>query len=253
MPASLDKMKQGGAKAAFWMSDAMVNLGRQLIFLGPYDAVFLKEPEVAGRLGRMIGLPVHYLPEACHPGWHRIPSIEPERTPYIVVPGNMYAYRLRLLERLDAANIPLRLYGPPWARWLPQDLMRLHTGEYLRYGQKAAVLRGAAAVLNPLHPGEITVNWRLFEGAGCGALVLNERRDQLSDFFDVGTEVLAFDSFDEVVDQARWALAHLDEGHAMGDRASSRAHRDHCYEVRLRELLDITLGSPATSPPTSWR
>jgi spore maturation protein CgeB len=254
MPASLSKMKQGGAKAAFWMSDAMVNLGRQLIFLGPYDAVFLKEPAVASRLQRIYDLPVHCLLEACHPGWHRIPSSEPEPAPCLVVPGGMYAYRLRLLERLDAANIPLRLYGPAWARWLPQDLRRLHTGAYLRYEQKAAVFRGAAAVLNTLHPGEITgLNCRLFEAAGCGALVLTERRDQLSDLFDVGSEVLAFDSFDEVVDQARWALAHPDEGRAMGDRASSRAHRDHCYEVRLRELLDITLGSPAPAPPSSWR
>ena len=56
---------------------------------------------------------------------------------------------------------------------------------------------------------------------------------------DVGTEVLAFTSFDELVDQARWCLDHLDDARQIGDRAAVRAHADHTFAQRATELLRV--------------
>jgi spore maturation protein CgeB len=242
LPRTVSDLRARGARVALWFPDALSNLGRQLMFVAPYDLVCFKDPALVERTRRLLDLPVQYLPEACNPSWHRPPD-RASRESAIVVVGNMYPTRVRLLERLAKAGIPLRLYGPPWARWLHSpDLQKAYTGRYVAREEKALVFRSAAAVLNTLHPSEMeSLNCRLFEAAGCGGAVLSERRPELDKCFE-SDEVASFTTFDELVDQARTLLADHDGARAMGNRASARAHRDHTYSARLSELTTRVLG-----------
>lgn len=45
------------------------------------------------------------------------------------------------------------------------------------------------------------VNCRMFEAAGSGSAVLCEYRESLEDFFELGSEVLTFDTYDGLVEQ----------------------------------------------------
>jgi spore maturation protein CgeB len=234
----VEDLRRAGRKVCFWFPDAMVNLGRFSSVLAPYDALFFTDPLLVSRLRAVLGLPAHYLAEACNPEWHFPPpglSIEPT----LVVVGNYYPSRIVLLRRLDAAGIPLRLYGAPLPRWVRDDRLRaLHSGEFVVRERKAAVFRSAAAVLNNLHPGEVFgVNARLFEAAGCGAAIITEWREALPDLFVEDEEVLAFRSFDELVAKARALLADPARSRALGDAAARRAHADHSYENRLDHIL----------------
>jgi spore maturation protein CgeB len=208
------------------------------MLLAPYDALFFKEPHVVDRLRGNLNLPVHYLPEACNPQWHR-PIGDAGVEPYLVVAGNFYPSRVLLLDRLVAEGIPLRLYGTGYPRWIRgAPSAQAHTGQFVFREDKARVYRQAAGVLNNLHPGEISgVNCRLFEAAGCGAAILTEYRPTLPDLFDIGTEVLAFDDFDQLVHQATRLLNEPGLTGKLGDAAACRAHRDHSYEQRLTTIL----------------
>jgi spore maturation protein CgeB len=79
----------------------------------------------------------------------------------------------------------------------------------------------------------------LFEAAGCGAAVLTEFRPTLPGLFDVGDEVLAFHDFDELVDQAARLLGEAGLTARLGDAAARRAHRDHTYDLRVAEILEM--------------
>ena len=93
-------------------------------------------------------------------------------------------------------------------------------------------------MLNNLHPAEMnSVNARLFEATAAGAAVLCEHRDALEDLFLVNTEVLAFSTFDDLVDQCRLLLNDSDLTRKVGDAATARAHADHTYEIRLKAIL----------------
>lgn len=238
-PASADALGRIARPLCFWYPDPVSNLGRQSMFQGSYDAVFSKEPRLVDRVRDIAGLPAHHLAEACNPRWHRPPLGQADPDPHLVVMGNYYPYRIRLLERLHRARVPMRLYGNPFPRWMSSPtLAPLHTGQYVTGDRKARVFRGAAGVLNALHPAEIDgLNTRLFEATACGACVISEQRADLGERFRVGEEVLAFTSFDELVDQARWAVDHPDEAREVGDRASVRAHGEHTFAHRLTELL----------------
>jgi spore maturation protein CgeB len=222
-----------------WFPDHLANLDRQLMLMADYDRVYFKDPLLVERIRVLTDLPVAYLPEACNPHWH-FPRGEPGRVSEIVVAGNMYPTRVRLLDRLHADGIPLRLYGAGFSSWIPErPIMARHVGKSVVRQEKAEVFRSASAVLNNLNPSELTsVNCRLFEAAGCGAAVLCEGRPTLRDHFDVGRELLAFDTYDELRRHCVSLLADPSLGRGLGDAAAKRAHADHTYQLRLKSLLE---------------
>jgi spore maturation protein CgeB len=238
-PQTVTQLKRAGMLVVFWFPDAVVNFGRALMLLAPYDALFFKEPHVVRRLRANLDLPVHYLPEACNPRWHR-PSVPAGTEPYLVLAGNMYPSRVRLLDRLIAKGIPLRLYGSLPPRWIGETrIMEVHAGQCIFREEKSRVLRAAAGVLNNLHPAELEgVNARLFEAAGSGAAVLTEYRPVVPELFTVGEELLVYEDFDELVDQASRLLNEEGLTSRLGDAATVRAHRDHSYDVRLAHVLE---------------
>lgn len=239
MPGTVRQLRRSGMRVAFWFPDHMANLGRQLMLLAPYDAIFFKEPHIVNNLRATLDLPVYYLPEACNPRWHR-PTVDAGTEPYLVIAGNMYPSRVRLLERVAAKGIPLRLYGGGFPRWLGETPIRgAHTGRYLAREEKARVFRSAAGVLNTMHLAEVAgVNARLFEAAGCGAAVLTDFRPTIPDLFAVGEEVLVFDDFDSLVDQAARLLEEPGLTSRLGDAATHRAHRDHTCDLRVSVILE---------------
>ena len=239
VPSVVTRLRSSGARVAFWFPDHVANLGRQLMLLAPYDAIFFKEPFLTDRLRAMLDLPVYYLPQACNPRWHR--PVAPAGTePCLVIAGNMYPSRVRLLDRLIAKGIPLRLYGGGFPRWIGETACRAaHTGRYVAREEKARVFRSAAGVLNTMHLAEVNgVNARLFEAAGCGAAVLTEFRSTVPELFAVGKEVLVFHDFDDLVEQATRLLSERGLTARLGDAAAQRAHRDHTYDLRVTTILE---------------
>lgn len=240
--AIVRELSRRGVACAFWFPDSMANLGRETHVLGHYDAVFVKDSAVARHYREILGLNAHFLAEACNPRWHRAPhGVTPgDDGMSVLVAGNMYATRFTLLRRIQAAGIPLAIYGPPWPRWLPDDpaLAAAYTGKYLAREEKARAFRGAVMVLNAMASHEADgANCRLFEAAACGAVVLTDWRERLSSFFDVPQEVRSFRSFAEIVDEVR-AISTLSPEHRrrLGDAAAARAHAEHSYACRFADL-----------------
>jgi spore maturation protein CgeB len=239
LPEAVTQLRRAGVRMAFWFSDHIANMGRQLMLIAPYNALFFKDPHIVDRLRMSIDVPVYYLPEACNPRWHR-PFGAAGTEPYLVLAGNMYPSRVKLLERLMAKGIPLKLYGSDFPRWLGDSPLRsAHTGRYIFREEKARIFRSAAAVLNTVHPAEIIgVNARLFEATGSGAAVITEFRPAVPELFQVDKEVLMYRDFDELVDQAGRLLNEPGLTALLGDAASRRAHRDHSYDMRVAEILE---------------
>ena len=244
-PATVHALQQNGIRTALWFPDAVSNLGPLWMFSAPYDGVFFKEPALVDRLRSLLTLPVHYLPEACNPGIHRLPeTLDAAVAGKVVVVGNLHPIRARLLERLSADGVPLAIYGNPRDKERNPSLARFHTGSYVRGVAKSAVFRSAAAVLNNLHPAEIDgMNCRLFEATASGGAVISEWRRELPKLFDIGSEVLAFENYDELLERLRFAIEHPEEMRTLGDAASRRAHGEHTYAHRLTDLLEKTLGT----------
>lgn len=239
MPETVRHLRQGGMLVALWFPDAVVNMGRQLMLLAPYNALFFKDPHIVDKLQVALETPVFYLPQACNPRWHR-PLVPAGTEKHLVIAGNMYPSRVKLLERLIAKGIPIVLYGGQPPRWLGDSPVRsVHTGRYIVREEKARIFRSAVGVLNTMHPAEVAgVNSRLFEATGCGAAVLSDFRPTVPELFEVDKEVLIFHDFDELLEQAIRLLNEPGLTQSIGDAASVRAHSDHTYDVRVTALIE---------------
>jgi spore maturation protein CgeB len=239
MPATVAKIKTGGQRIALWYPDAVANIGRMAMIASDYDALFIKDQLFAQRLDQVYGLPAVYMPEACNPMWHH-PVGEAGKEPFIVVVGNLYPTRTRLLHRLNDAGIPLKLYGGGFPRWYDAGaLAGLFTNTFVTGEDKSRVFREARGVLNNLHPAELnSVNCRLFEATAAGGAVLCEHRDALEDLFRVNEEVLSYSTFDELLHHCRALLSEEGLTGKIGDAASMRAHAEHTYEMRLTAILE---------------
>lgn len=238
-PETVSALKNSGAKVALWFLDALVNFGRQVMFLAPYDGIFLKDPYMVRYCRQILDLPAHLLPEGCDPDVHR--PLEPapqELISDIAMIGNIHPSRVRLLEQIS--DFDIKIWGRVWPRWLHSSLKAKYTGRFLVGDEKAMAMRCSKIVLNNLHYGEIeSGNCRMFEAAGCGAFQLAEWRPGLDSLFKEGEEIVYYRSIAELRDLISYWLERDAERRKIGDAAHRRAHRDHTIANRLEELLSI--------------
>ena len=82
-------------------------------------------------------------------------------------------------------------------------------------------------------------NMRLYEATGMGAMLLTDKKDNLSDLFSVGKEVVAYESIAEACEIVRHYVAHPSEAAAIAQAGQSRTLRDHTYGQRMTELVPI--------------
>lgn len=239
LPETVTHIKNLGAKTALWFPDCIKNLGRLMMFVSEYDGLFFKEPWIVRKATEVLGSPAFYLPEACNPEWHTPVTDDPVK-PYVLVAGNLYPWRVRLLERLMERDIEVRIVGSGLPRWLDSPAVRrAYENRVVTRHEKAREFRIAGIVLNSLHPCEIEgLNCRLFEAAGCGAAVLTDWRSELPKYFETPGEVTSYTSFDTLVEAATWMLEHPAEARSRGDAAAKRANAEHTYEHRLEEMFD---------------
>lgn len=243
---------------ALWYPDHLANLAQQHAFVAPYDILFFKDRYLVDKLRSFTSLDARYLPEACNPRVHRPPALitQAERTQYhchLMTAGNLYAYRAAVLECLPpTANV--KLYGNEVWNVRSPAIRRWYTGDYVTGRQKALAYHCAQAALNTRHYSEIrSVNARLFEAAGYGAMVLADGRSETEEFFLPGSEVHTFDSAKELKELYRELTRHPTEvAGSMRVAAAMRAHSEHPYERRLDTMFrafGLTPLSGPTLPP----
>lgn len=227
---------------ALWYPDHLANLGPHRTLLAPYDHFFFKDPYIVELFSRRADLPAHYLADACNPRHHRPreDGADPDSEVCdVVFVGNLYPYRMLILESL-ATNIDLRIYGNQH-RPLPPRFSRFtnsHAGKVVLGSEKARVFANARIVLNTMHYGEVSgVNARLFEATGSGGFVITHGGQAVSRYFEPGREVAVFDTPKEMNGAIKRYLADPEARQAIATAGSTRAHRDHTYPARIKELV----------------
>ena len=82
-------------------------------------------------------------------------------------------------------------------------------------------------------------NMRLFEATGVGTLLITDWKDNLGEIFDVGKEVIAYRTPQECAELITFYLEHDNERRAIARAGQERTLRDHTYQQRMKELVDI--------------
>src|SRR6185503_12002764 len=74
---------------------------------------------------------------------------------------------------------------------------------------------------------------REFEAPMSGALYLTEDQPELAEYFAIGSEVLTYTDREDLVDKARYYLAHPEQSECIRRAGLLRARAEHTWQHRF--------------------
>jgi spore maturation protein CgeB len=166
-----------------------------------------------------------------------------ERSIQVSFVGNLFrdhGSRMQWLDQL-CRRLPVEVWAP--------SLNDLPDGSPIA-GRHRGTAWGAH-MFDVLHRSRITLNHhidvaesyagnvRLFEATGCGSLLVTDWKKNLSEMFAPGKEVVAYKTTDECVEMVEHYLEHDDEREAIARAGQQRTLRDHTFQIRMQELIQI--------------
>jgi spore maturation protein CgeB len=253
LPKTIQQIKtDSDAIVVGWFMDAVSNFERGYFMLADYDALFFVDPYIVNVLREKTGNNrVDFLPICCDPMLHKPVNLTPSEQEYyacdLTLAGNLYSYRVALLDQFQDYN--MKIWGCRH-NWLVHRLNKKHTDRAVFGLEKSKAMRAAKIVLNNNHYANIQgVNKRTFEVAGCGAFQLTDAPG-LADVFKPGVEIVTFDTKQDLKDKVDHYLAHPDERKEIAKRAQRRAHAEHTYAHRWQKMLEILASQGIHLPKT---
>lgn len=242
-PATIRRVREAtGAPIICWCQDHMGTMGRQYLIGSRFDYVFAKDQTMVDLFRCYTNMPaVHYLAEACNPKVHH--SVTPTNNDRIrfgcevATAATLYYFRSAILDAVS--DFDLRIWGT-LPRYYDGALREKHMGQAVFTRDKAVCFNAAKIVINTLHPMESGgLNARAFEVAGCGGFQLITHSDAVARHFEPGKEIETFKDLHELRDKVRYYLAHEEERRAIAEAGRRRAHDEHTYVKRLKQMFDI--------------
>lgn len=147
---------------------------------------------------------------------------------------------LPLLEHLvETTDIRLFGYG---ATELPKSspICARHGGEVWGLDMYRTLARSRITLNRHIGVAEnFANNMRLYEATGVGALLLTDRKDNLSKLFEIDREVVAYSSKDEAAELIKYYSEHQNEAGRIAQAGQARTLREHTYANRMQELVEI--------------
>jgi glycosyltransferase involved in cell wall biosynthesis len=83
------------------------------------------------------------------------------------------------------------------------------------------------------------INARTFEATAAGCMLLTNETPGLRELFEIGKEVVVYDSYEDWVEKARYYIIHPLEEMNIARAGMLRCRRDHTDDERARRLVEL--------------
>ncbi|MFQ5961913.1 MAG: glycosyltransferase [Candidatus Methylomirabilales bacterium] len=218
---------------------------------GVYDFFFIIDDKRALERVKVRSRHVATLPFACDPEFHRPPLLTAEeRAAYgspVAFVGTVVPSREKALGAVR--DFGLKIWGPPRNPWGTWDPNRSPLGSHWQgrpaWGEETVEIYAASDIILDIHilfgePVPIcNVTARVFEVSACGGFLLTNACDQLERLYAVGTEMVCYDSLEELRRLIAHYLAHPEERREIAAQAQRRARQEHTFKHRLGRMLEL--------------
>jgi len=82
-------------------------------------------------------------------------------------------------------------------------------------------------------------NIRLFDATGCGACLLTDHKDNLSQYFEIDKEIVTFKSRQDCLEKLEWLMDHESERVAIARAGQEKTLKQHSYRNRLAQVAAV--------------
>jgi spore maturation protein CgeB len=163
--------------------------------------------------------------------------------------GQPHGDRREVVEAVRGAGFDVRCWGNGWEggrldhdgmvdvfsssrinlnlsnSFVPKPSIRMRLG---------AIARGRRIDRSPRRS---QIKGRTFEVPGSGGFLLTEHVPHLDEYFEVGAEIAAYSSTEDLIEQVRYWLANPDERAAVAEAGYRRVRAEHTYDHRFAEIF----------------
>lgn len=235
-----DAIDEVGAKRILWLWDEVrrtnhteESLSRfpQLITYSPLDAkAFLADGRECIHVANAFD--------------HTMVPDRPRHTSNVLFVGARYPRREALVQELVLGGVPVTAVGRTWSKHVVD---RLRTWQWQRPDVHAmrdvpraegyAMTAGAPAALN-IHFDQDGFTMKTFEAPGVGGVQLIDRPD-IDGYYEPGTEVLVYESAEELVELAQRCIDDDRWGDAIRRAGQRRTLAEHTFVHRAKEVAKL--------------
>ncbi len=158
-----------------------------------------------------------------------------------------YLLRRRYLKRIIKEGYQLKWWGPKiplkvnTIAVVMGALGRAYGGKFIWGSGYAKVARLSKIFLafDSMPHIRKSMSARMYTALGCGAFYMCQYVEGIEDLLEPDREIVTFMNEDEMVEKIRYFLDNESVRREIAERGRKRVLREHTYEVRIRQLLDI--------------
>lgn len=207
-------------------------------YLKCYDLILTSFPHFVPKL-RSLGVTSDYFPIGFEETLINKVGIK-ERDIDISFVGGVsrhHASAIDLLEYL-AEETPIQFFGYG-SKLLPRSskIRQKHFGEVWGLGMYQTLSRSKITINRHINVAEnYANNMRLYEATGMGALLITDQKDNISELFTPGKEIVTYRDKEDARNKIVYYLEHPHEALQIAKAGQLRTLRDHTYKIRIDEL-----------------
>lgn len=80
---------------------------------------------------------------------------------------------------------------------------------------------------------------RIYDVLGCGGFLISNYQAELAEQFEVGKEIVLFESEEDLLEKIDYYLAHEEERRQIAENGYERVKREYSYQKRLEHMFQI--------------
>lgn len=77
---------------------------------------------------------------------------------------------------------------------------------------------------------------RMFEATGMGTCLLTDSKDENAELFDISKEIVVYESYDDMVQKAKWLLENPKETKEIALAGQRRTLKEYTYRNKAEQL-----------------
>lgn len=201
-----------------------------------------------------------YLPNSCHfaeRDFEALQVSEEAKRHDVALFGSVFPARLRLVERLADAGVPLSLFGG--RGWLESSRLKPFYRGYVASADFDRTVRESRLVLALLEDhltGAAHMNTKIWEAVRNGQMCVSSRHASLVDDYGLveGEEIVCYDSADDLAAKVLYYLDHPQERRAIAERLFRKISTQFNYRDLYGEFFSGLIraaGQPAMEIPAA--
>lgn len=144
--------------------------------------------------------------------------------------------RIRTLNKL-AEYFTVDLYTA--SDTTPLHSVRTHAPIESLYGMPKVFHLSKINLNMTIKPIQTGLPLRVFDILGCGGFLMTNYQAELTDFFEIGKDLEAYSSLDELIDKCSYYLQHEEERKKIALQGYQTVKQFHTYAHRIAEMIRV--------------